>query len=151
MNRPLHVWLGFLGCLVVLLAAIVWLSWTAMRLDRAQAQAQQSADFEENVRLALWRMDSALAPLIAQESSRPYFDYNSFYPAERAYNRMFNEIKKGDVLVPSPLLTQTSSNILIHFQFGTAGELTSPEAPVGNSLELAQCRYLSVAQIALAT
>jgi len=151
MNRPLHVWLGFLGCLVVLLAAIVWLSWTAMRLDRAQAMAQQRADFEENVRLALWRMDSALAPLIAQESSRPYFTYNSFYPAERAYNRMFNEIKKGDVLIPSPLLTQTSSNVLIHFQFGPAGELTSPEAPVGTSLELAQSRYLSAGQITLAT
>src|SRR5204863_433619 len=79
MNRPLHTWLLFGGCLAILLAGMGWATWTALRLDRAHAQAQGKADFEEKVRLALWRMDSTLAPLIVQESSRPYFTYNSFY------------------------------------------------------------------------
>ena len=129
MNRPLHTWLLFAGSLAVLLIGLAWVSWMALRLDHAHAEAQQKANFEEKVRLALWRMDSTLAPLIVQESSRPYFTYNSFYPAERAYNRMFGQLSKGEVLVPSPLLTQSSSNVLIHFQYGPDGKLTSPQVP----------------------
>ena len=52
---------------------------------------------------ALWRMETALVPLLARESSRPYFVYSSFYPAERAYTRMFEEIHDQDVMMPSPL------------------------------------------------
>ena len=62
-------------------------------------------------------MDSAVAPLIARESARPYFVYTPFYPADRAYTRMFAQIQSGEVLVPSPLLIQTSPYVLLHFQF----------------------------------
>src|SRR4051812_38328371 len=44
--------------------------------------------------------DSALAPLIAEESARPYFSYSPLYPAQRAFTNMFAEIQRGDVLVP---------------------------------------------------
>src|ERR1044071_4006886 len=146
MNRPVHTWLLFAGCLAVLLSGMTWMSATALRLDQAHARAQQRAGFEENLRLALWRMDSTLAPLVAQESSRPYFTYNSFYAAERAYNRMFGELKKGEVLVPSPLLTETSSNVLLHFQLGPNGALTSPQVPPSGERELG--RYLTAEQLA---
>ena len=53
MNRPFHTWLIFVLCLLVLLTAMGWVTWTAVQLDHAQAQAQQRADFEEKVRLAL--------------------------------------------------------------------------------------------------
>ena len=49
-----------------------------------------------------------MAPLMAEESARPYFTYSPLYPAERAFTSMFAEIEKGDVLVPSPLLTFSS-------------------------------------------
>src|ERR1051325_5011900 len=109
MNRPFHTWLLFAGCLAVLLSGMTWMSATALRLDQAHARAQQRAGFEENLRLALWRMDSTLAPLVAQESSRPYFTYSSFYPADRVYKRMYTEWRKGEVLVPSPLMTEMST------------------------------------------
>ena len=63
-------------------------------------------------------MDSALAPLMAEESARPYFTYSPLYPAERAFTNMFAEIERGDVLMPSPLLTFTSPQIRLHFQYG---------------------------------
>jgi signal transduction histidine kinase len=114
----------------LLLIGMGWASWTALRLDHAHGEAQERAGFEENMRLALWRMDSTLAPLIAQESSRPYFTYNSFYPANRAYNRMFAEPPvKGEALVPSPLLTESVTNVLLHFQVQPGGGITSPQAP----------------------
>ena len=151
MTRPAHIWLLFALCLAVLLAAMGWVSVTAWRLDRAQAEARRQAEFEEKVRLALWRMDSALAPLLVQESSRPYFTYNSFYAAERAYNRMFNRLQPGEVLVPSPLLTDVSSNVLLHFQYSPDGVLTSPQVPTGNNRSLAESGYLSGEKISQAS
>jgi hypothetical protein len=137
----MRTWLLFAACLAVLCAAMAWVSATALRLDRSEAEARRQAAVEENVRLALWRMDAAVAPLIAQESIRPYFTYSAFYPAERAYTRMYQEIKSGEVLVPSPLLTPNSPEVLLYFQFGQDGELTSPQVPTGNMRDLAETGY----------
>jgi len=78
---------------------------------------------------------------VTQESARPYFAFNAFYAAERAYGRMFNPLNAGDVLVPSPLLTQVSTNILLHFQFDPEGRLTSPQVPEGNQRDLAEAQF----------
>jgi signal transduction histidine kinase len=132
---------GFALCLAVVLAAMGWVSLQVVRLDRQQAEARRRAALEENVRLALWRMDSALAPFIAQENARPYFSYTAFYPAERAYTRMFAELRHGEILVPSPLLTYASPYTLLHFQLGPDGEMKSPQAPTGNMRDLAETAY----------
>ena len=116
---------------------------TALDLERAEARARRQAALEENLQLALWRMDSALAPLMAEESARPYFTYSPLYPAERAFTNMFAEIQKGDVLVPSPLLTFASPQVRLHFQYGPDGRLSSPQVPAGNMRDLAEARYLS--------
>ena len=55
----------------VVLVAMAWISLTALRLERVEAQANRRAAAEERTRLALWRMESALAPLITRESARP--------------------------------------------------------------------------------
>ena len=123
MSRPVYTWIAFVLCIVFGAAAMAWISLIVVRLDREQQEARRNAALEENVRLALWRMDSALAPLLAQESVRPYFAYSAFYPTERAYTRMFAELRHGEVLVPSPLLTFESPYIRLHFQFGPDGAL----------------------------
>src|SRR5215208_2446372 len=110
MNRPLFIWSVLGLALAALLAAMTAVRITAVRLDRAQTEARRQADFEEKVRLALWRIDSAVAPLLLEESSRPYFTYTAFFPAERAYDKMFRPVSGKETLLPSPLLTQTSSN-----------------------------------------
>ncbi|MCG8406465.1 MAG: HAMP domain-containing histidine kinase [Phycisphaerales bacterium] len=141
MNRPWHTWTVFGGCLFVVLAALGWISGTVLELDRAEAEANKQAEIEESIRLALWRMDSALGPLIAQESRYPYFAYQSFYPAERAYTLMFNQIQPGEVLLPSTLLTFESPSILLHLQLGPDDRLTSPQVPTGNMRDLAESAY----------
>jgi signal transduction histidine kinase len=137
MNRPAFIWSVFGFALAALLAAMAAVTVTAVRLDRAQAEAQSQAGVEERVRLALWRIDSAVAPLLLQESSRPYFTYTAFFPAERAYDKMFRPVSGKEALLPSPLLTQTSSNVLLHFQYGPEGALTSPQVPARRDLALA--------------
>lgn len=73
MSYAWRLWIGFTLVLAVVLAATAFLSITALRLERAEAEARRQAAIEEHVRLALWRMDSALAPLLAQENSHPQY------------------------------------------------------------------------------
>ncbi len=145
--RPVHTWIVFGLCLAVVLAAMAWISLTALRLDHAEVEARRHAVLEENVRLALWRMESAVGPLIAQETSRPYFAYSPFYAANRAYTRMFSEMKQGEVLVPSSLLRRVSPYIVLHFQFGPDGELTSPQVPEEKMREIAEGTYTTRREI----
>jgi signal transduction histidine kinase len=143
-RRTWPVWLAFAVCLGVVLVTLAWLSVTVLELD---VRSRRRATTDESVRLALWRLDSALTPLVAQESARPYFAYSAFYPAERAYTRMYNRIEFGDVLVPSPLLAQVSPYILVHFQFDEAGQLTSPQVPTGDMRALAEEQFTSAVGI----
>jgi signal transduction histidine kinase len=132
MKRSLLVWLTFLACLAVVLAAAGWISITALRLDRSEAEARALGQWEEDVRLALWRLDSYVAPLVAQEHARPYFVYSAFYPADRGYGRMLvvgNKDAAHSLLLPSPLLLQRPPHVKLHFQVDASGGLTSPQVP----------------------
>ncbi|HEV8290544.1 MAG TPA: HAMP domain-containing sensor histidine kinase [Tepidisphaeraceae bacterium] len=129
MRRSL-LWIIFGLCVAVGFAAMAWISLTVLRLDR-QAQV------EENVRLALWRMDSSLSPLIAQETARPYFAYSPFIRTQRAYNKAYSEV---EVMIPSPLLTQDSPLIRLHFDFAADGTFTCPQVPLGNQADIALAR-----------
>ena len=151
MTRPWPIFLSFLICLAVVLSAMGWISMAALKLESAEAEAQREkagalreAAEEEKIRVALWRMDSVLAPLVAQESVRPYFTYSPFLPINRAYVRMFNPRGGGEMLVPSPLLSKSGSHILVYFQFEPDGTLTSPQVPVGGNRKLAVPNHLSV-------
>jgi signal transduction histidine kinase len=87
---------------------------------------------------------------VVEESARPYSAYDSFHAAERAYTKGYASIKQGDVLVPSPLLTYLPTNVLLHFQFGEDGKLSSPQVPLDSQRRLAQVSYISSEQIDLA-
>ena len=128
--RPGFVWGAFAACLSVLVAAMAWSTAIGLRLERADAAARATAALEENTRLALWRLDSAVTPLLAQESARPYFHYGAYYDAAAAYSRMHNAAA-STVLVASPLLKLTPANVLLHFQVAPGGDVTSPEVPAG--------------------
>ncbi|MDB5389540.1 MAG: Sensor histidine kinase [Planctomycetaceae bacterium] len=69
MRRPVFAWLIFGVCLLSATAAVGWLTQLAWRSD----QARQQALLESEVRNALWRLDSLVAPLLAIEITRPSF------------------------------------------------------------------------------
>jgi signal transduction histidine kinase len=108
-----------------------WSSAMVLRLEQSQIQTQAQAALEENARLALWRMDSTLTALVAQESARPYFHYSAYYSAAGPYTNMFARSASEDALIPSPLLRDTPKQIVLHFQLGPAGSITSPQVPSG--------------------
>lgn len=67
--RPWQVWTAYALCLAVAAAALVALTNRALDADRAEARGRREAALEESCRLALWRMDSAAASLVARESA----------------------------------------------------------------------------------
>lgn len=132
MKRPWHVWLAFALCGVVATAAFAWLTLHALRVDRERSVARAEALLEQNVSQALWQMDTKLAPLIAEEVTRPHEFYDSFVSLPAA--------SKGDWnlgSVASPLLAKTPDNVLLNFNAYADGRWASPQAPPPEQADLA--------------
>ena len=141
------LWTVYAVCAGVVLLTLVWVSVMVVRLEGAERDARAEAQHQEVLRLALWRMDSWFMTRLAQESARPYFEYQPFYPQARAYTRLLYQIEPGDIMTPSPLLAFRSDYIRLHFQMSPEGGLSSPQAPVGDMRVLAESEYLSDATI----
>src|SRR4051812_47701448 len=71
MKRPWQVWLLFITCVLGAAAGMAWLSQQALRADERRREAEAEAALEQRVSLALWRMDTELAPIIAEGVIRP--------------------------------------------------------------------------------
>jgi len=144
-KRPWQTWTLFVICLGIVLAAMAWVSSNVLRLERSNAEAQRTAALEEVVRLALWRMDSEISPLIIQESARPYFDYMAFNRAGTVYPNILDPDAQQE-LVPSPLLLEAPSNIVVYFNGAYVSgkervRITSPQVPTGEMARLADNNY----------
>ena len=83
--RPWTIWIVFGHCAVAVIQAMAWVSWSVLGLERTEMQAQAEAEVEENVRLALWRMDSALAPLISKRRTDSLMASTSKTPVRPRY------------------------------------------------------------------
>lgn len=127
MIRSWRVWLAVSACLLLALAGVVWLSIFALRLDRADRQARESAGREENARLALWRLDSELLPLVARESAVAVEAYAAVAPARGVLDADRRPLPEGQAWVASPLLAGPPEHVLLHFQMGPDGVVSSPQ------------------------
>ena len=103
MSRPLLLWGGFAACVLTVAAALGYLSLMVVQGDRREAEAMRRAALEENVRLALWRLDASLTPLLARENARPYDAYEPFHPVDGAVTQQMTPLPYGRVLRPSEL------------------------------------------------
>ena len=140
-------WSIFGVCALFVFAGLSWLTVEMLRLERVEQHARAEIEYEGAVRLALWRMESWLAPQLARESTRPYFQYLPYYPHRRAYDSMWRSIVPDEVQTPSPLLTYSSDLVLLHFQIDGAGAIASPQVPTGNALDVAQSSLVTAARI----
>jgi signal transduction histidine kinase len=125
-------------CASAVLGALAFVSRTALDLERRTVAAAGRERRQERARTALWRLDSALLPLLTREGARPYFEYLAYYPQERSYTRYLCALEKGEVLVPSPLLNFAPEHVQLHFQVDRDGQWSSPQAPRGNLRDLAE-------------
>jgi signal transduction histidine kinase len=148
--KPSLCWTAFLVAVALGFGAMLWLSRTVLELDRAQVGARQQAMHEESVRLALWRMETALAPIVARESARSYLAYEAFHNPERAYDSLSQSPANPAFVVPSPLLEHTPDPVLVHFQIGPGGEVSSPQVPGAGQMVLATNAFGNALEIPLA-
>ena len=147
MRRPWQVWLAFAICLLIAVAAVGWISANAVAISRRESEARAEAKREEHTRLALWRMDSALAPLITQESARSVFAYSSFYPSSGVVEKLPDPLSDPSGLTASPLLSELPFHARLYFQVDERGRITSPEIPVGPNRNAAVPLYVTTDKI----
>ncbi|MEX1096309.1 MAG: HAMP domain-containing sensor histidine kinase [Planctomycetales bacterium] len=123
MKRPLITWLAFAACVAAVAGVMGWVTATVLRLEVAEIEAERRAEFE---RIALWRMDSLMLPLIAQESARSFAWYEGSSAAEAgAAEAALAEHVAPAVVEPGGW----SPQVVLHFQIAPDGALSSPTAP----------------------
>lgn len=131
-------WCGvFSAFAAVLIAAVAAVSALVLRLERERYRGEVESARQDSIRLALWRLEGLLGPAVATEARRPPGDYDAFVEPADAYTKLLQQIRPGEVLVPSPLMTWRSEAFPLHFQIDEAGAITSPQAPSGNLLDVA--------------
>lgn len=67
MMRARTMWLVFAIASAVVAAVMLGVSWALVRLDDSRVEGRRDAAREELVRLALWRMDGVLTPVLSRE------------------------------------------------------------------------------------
>jgi signal transduction histidine kinase len=119
----------FVLCAAALFGVMAWLTSEVRRLEAARVRGLEEATVEEGVRLALWRMESLLAPFVAQENARPHHLYRAFYPARLASTRASAPPAPAGLHVSSPLAAAASPHVRLYFQWDEKGRLTTPRLP----------------------
>jgi signal transduction histidine kinase len=128
--------LAFAAIALLVIGGLGWVTLAALRLEQEQAQTRAQAERTENLRLALWRMDSLVSPVLAQEDNRPANHYSAVFAPYLAINPSGFACSPGTVLEPSPLLdAELPDWIILHFQ---TSEETGWESPQVLSRSLAQ-------------
>jgi signal transduction histidine kinase len=123
MKRPWQVWLVFLVCVAGAAGAMAWLTRQALDADQMRHAAEAEAELEQRVSLALWRMDTELAPIVAEEVIRPPSAYRPL----------------NDTPVDPP------KYVLLQFEARPDGTWYSPQAPRTYSRVLPRLAELSAA------
>lgn len=113
----------------LLIGAMSVVTGMLLRLEQRESEARREAELQQRIGLALWRMESTFAPLLARESARPYFHYVSHFSASQSFNRMLQPAAPGETLIASPLLTANPEFCALHVQIDADGSMESPRVP----------------------
>jgi len=116
MSRPWIIWLLSLFCAAAIFSAMGVITHRSLRMEQEGAQARAEAELQERLRLSLWRMETEAAALMIEENIRP--------PEQLG-------LQPGGP--PSPLAGYLPRNILLHFDIGPDGRVTSPQVPQSGS------------------
>lgn len=147
MRKPLHIGITFLACLALLLAAMAWVGWHTLALERERETSARDAERQERVRLALWRLDFQASALLMRENARPPHDFRPFHSPEGLVNKSYSNVAKGEVLVPSPLLAEVPEHVLLHFQMDSRGQVMSPQVPQKDERTLALAQFINAGDL----
>jgi signal transduction histidine kinase len=118
----------FLAVAALVLGGLGWATAAALRIENEQIVERAEAEHAGNIRLALWRLDSRVAPLLAREDSRPFDHYSAVSAPPLALHNTGQAAAPGAFVVPSPLLhVELPEWMLLHFQADTVYGWDSPQ------------------------
>jgi signal transduction histidine kinase len=139
---------GLAFCAISLLVAggLAWATFVVLELEQQQRVAQAQAERNTRLRLALWRLDARIFPVLAREAHRPFTHYRALASVPGVLVPHGKGWQKSDILQPSPLLDEPRPNWLrLHFQVAPEQAPTlweSPQAPSASDLSyLEQAGY----------
>jgi signal transduction histidine kinase len=131
--------LSFFGIAFLILGGLTWATHAALCVEEAQNNAAATAreserifqirkERDDNLRLALWRLDSRLSPTVAREESRPYPHYIALHTPFPAMTPGGVACAPGTFYLPSPLMNAEIPDwIKLHFQLDASHGWTSPQ------------------------
>lgn len=134
-----HLWYVFGVGALALAAVMVWVSAAMLELEWAETNARADAKYQEQLRLALYRLDYRFSRLLAREADRDPTQYAPFfYQQDQWRARDLKKLRKNQVIARSPLLTDKPEFVRLHFQVDMAGRFTSPQVLTGQWVELVE-------------
>jgi signal transduction histidine kinase len=114
--------LAFLVVAALVVGGLGWVTAAALRMEQ-----------EQQLRLALWRLDSLVAPAVLAEKARPYYHYSAVYAPPLALRPDGRGWRPGQVLEVSPLLGEELPDwMLLHFQTAADSCWSSPQVLSAN-------------------
>jgi signal transduction histidine kinase len=120
--------ISFLAIAALVAGGLGWVTSEALRLEQEQLAAAPRVEQDQQLRLALWRLDSLVGPALAKEKSRPYHDYSAIYAPSLVLRNDGAPWRQGTVLQLSPLLNEELPDwVLLHFQAGPETGWRSPQ------------------------
>src|SRR5437762_878864 len=119
---------AFLAISALVAGGLGWVTWAALDLEHEQLESQHQAEINDKIRLAMWRLDSRVSPLLAREDARPFSHFKALFAPPLALHRNGYACEAGSILEPSPLLSvELPDWILLHFQTDASGHWESPQ------------------------
>jgi signal transduction histidine kinase len=119
---------AFLAIAALVTGGLGWATKAALRLEREQQEQKAQTALYDKLRLALWRLDTLVAPALAREDSRPYYHYSALYVPAAALHRDGSSWEAGSVLEPSPLLSADLPDWMpLHFRIDREQGCRSPQ------------------------
>ncbi|MHC4597740.1 MAG: sensor histidine kinase [Planctomycetota bacterium] len=115
--------------LLIAAGALGWLSAVLLGFEGERRETAARERLHADLRLAVWRIDSLMAPVLAEEAARPPDQYRSFYPLVRSYDVKGGENEPNQVLVPSPILNPSNAWAVLNFEIDEKGDFSSPQVP----------------------
>jgi len=121
---------GFILTCAFVLGGMGWSTHVTTRLERLERLEEEHVREDARLRLAHWRMDRWLTPILAKESGRPYSHYTAYYSPPNARHPNGEPIEPpGSVLLASPLLEKHPLWVDVYFQVTPDGHWSSPQLP----------------------
>lgn len=119
---------AYLAIAALVFGGLGWVTAAVLQLEEKQWHHDFDVELNNQVSLALWRLDSRVAPALAREESRPFNHYSAFSTPAVAFRNDGKAMEPMQVLIPSPLLnTELPDWMALHFQADPETGWSSPQ------------------------